>query len=167
MREEETIERAHKDAREGKSPSTQAGEFVGEEMRHVREGKHGARSAKQAIAIGLSKARRAGVKLGVPGRGKASARTRKQASRELREGKAGSRRKRSGRRSRAITGALKREGRSAASRKSLARQARGAAQARGQAARHRAAMKAVRTKGKRGRVQAARKAARTRAAARG
>ena len=63
MPEKQTIEHARQDAREGKSPSTQAGEFVREEIHHVREGKHGARSTKQAIAIGLSKARRSGVKL--------------------------------------------------------------------------------------------------------
>src|ERR1700757_437440 len=166
MPEKETLDRAREDAREGKSPSTQAGEFFREEMHHVREGKHGARSAKQAVAIGSSKARRSGVKLGVPRRGKASAKTRKQASRELRKGRTRSRCRTSARRTRAITGALRREGRRAASRKSLARQARGAARARGRGARHRAAMKAVRTKGRRGRVQAARKAARTRAAAR-
>jgi len=79
MPEKETTERAREDAREGKSPSTQAGEFVREEIHHVREGKHGARSPQQAIAIGLSKARRAGVKLSPPKKGKASARTRKQA----------------------------------------------------------------------------------------
>ena len=66
MPEKETIEKARKDKREGKAPSTQAGEFVHEEIEHVKEGKHGARSAKQAIAIGLSKARRAGVKLPPP-----------------------------------------------------------------------------------------------------
>ena len=82
MPELETIERAKEDAREGKSPSTQAGEFVREEMHHIREGEHGARSTKQAIAIGLSKARRAGVKLAPPKRGTASARTRRQAARE-------------------------------------------------------------------------------------
>ncbi|MFZ1141958.1 MAG: hypothetical protein WCA27_08965 [Candidatus Sulfotelmatobacter sp.] len=82
MPEKETIERAREDAREGKSPSTQAGEFVREEMHHVREGKHGAASAKQAIAIGLSKARRSSVKLQAPRRGKASARTTQQAHRD-------------------------------------------------------------------------------------
>ena len=82
MPELETIERAKEDAREGKSPSTQAGEFVREEIHHIREGEHGARSTKQAIAIGLSKARRAGVKLAPPKRGTASARTRRQAARE-------------------------------------------------------------------------------------
>src|SRR5664279_3173126 len=70
MPEKETLERAREDAREGKAPSTQAGEFVKEEMDHIREGKHGAASTKQAIAIGLSKARRAGVKLPPPGRGR-------------------------------------------------------------------------------------------------
>ena len=83
MPEKETIERTDQDARQGKSPGTQAGEFVREEMHHVREGKHGARSAKQAVAIGLSKARRSGVSLKPPRRGRASARTRKQASRDL------------------------------------------------------------------------------------
>ena len=76
MPEKETLERAREDARKGKSASTQAGEFVREEMHHVREGKHGARSTKQAIAIGLSKARRAGVKLRAPAKGKLSASTR-------------------------------------------------------------------------------------------
>jgi uncharacterized protein DUF6496 len=86
MPERQTLEQAREDAREGKSPSTQAGEFVREEIEHVREGKHGARSTKQAIAIGLSKARRAGVKLGPPRRG--SARTKKQASRDSAKGEA-------------------------------------------------------------------------------
>jgi hypothetical protein len=86
MPEKETVECAQEDAREGKSPTTQAGEFVREEMHHVREGKHGARSTKQAVAIGLSKARRAGVKLQAPRKGKASAKTRKQASRDHRKG---------------------------------------------------------------------------------
>src|SRR6202051_840327 len=86
MPEKETLERAREDAREGKSPSTQAGEFVREEMHHVREGKHGARSTKQAIAIGLSKARRAGVELQPPERG-AAEETREQAQRDLRRGK--------------------------------------------------------------------------------
>jgi hypothetical protein len=84
MPDKKTMERVREDRREGKSASTQAGEFVREEMEHIREGKHGARSAKQAIAIGLSKARRAGVKLPPPKPGRASARTRKQAARESR-----------------------------------------------------------------------------------
>src|SRR5215470_14027850 len=87
MPEQEVIERAKRDAREGKSPSTQAGEFVREEIRHVREGKHGARSVKQAIAIGLSKARRAGVKLRAPKRGRTSSRVRRQAARDLAKGR--------------------------------------------------------------------------------
>src|SRR5216110_1251671 len=104
MPEKETRERAEEDKREGKSPSTQAGEFVREEIEHVREGKHGARSTKQAIAIGLSKARRAGVKLAAPKKG-TSARTRAQAKRDLAKGKR-ARRKVSATRSRAVRGAL-------------------------------------------------------------
>jgi hypothetical protein len=159
MPEKETVERAQEDAREGKSPSTQAGEFVREEMDHIREGKHGARSTKQAIAIGLSKARRAGVKLRAPRKGKASAKTRKQASRDYRKGQTNSASKPSARRSRATTAALKREGHSAASRQSLSKQAHASANRRGSAARRRSAMKTVRTKGKSGLGRAARKAA--------
>src|SRR6476619_2939546 len=107
MPERRTLERARQDQREGKAPTTQAGEFVREEMDHIREGKHGARSTKQAIAIGLSKARRSGVKLPAPKKGKASASTRKQAARETR--KAHSRSKPSAKRSRAVKSALKRE----------------------------------------------------------
>ena len=87
MPEQETFERARKDKAEGKAPSTQAGEFVREEMHHIREGKHGARSTKQAIAIGLSKARRAGVKLPPPKKGKASAETRRSAMRDYAKGR--------------------------------------------------------------------------------
>src|SRR5438067_2340208 len=93
MPEKETLERAREDKAEGKAPSTQAGEFVHEEIKHVRKGKHGARSTKQAIAIGLSKARRAGVKLKPPAKGKASGRTRKQAARDYTKGQTGSRKK--------------------------------------------------------------------------
>src|SRR5206468_201139 len=124
MPEQATIRRARQDAKEGKSPSTQAGEFVREEIHHVREGKHGVRSPKQAIAIGLSKARRAGVKLPPPPKGSASAR--KSQSSGTR-----SRRRPSSRRSRATTRALKREGRSGASRSALSRQARSARRRRG------------------------------------
>ena len=162
MPEKETIERAEQDKDEGKSPSTQAGEFVREEIHHIREGKHGARSPQQAIAIGLSKARRAGVKLPAPKRGKTSAATRAKAQRDIRKGQTSRRRKPSATRSRATARALKREGRASASRKSLARQAHTAAQKRGSRSRHQAALKAVRTKGKAGLKQAARKAARTR-----
>jgi uncharacterized protein DUF6496 len=164
MPEKETIERAREDAREGKAPSTQAGEFVREEMEHIREGKHGARSTKQAIAIGLSKARRAGVKLPLPARGRVSSRTLAQAKRDNEKGREHSHRKPSQKRSRAVLTALKREGHSAASPESLARQAHLSAVARGPAARHRAALKAVETKGHEGLERAARKAARTRAA---
>ncbi|HEY8670066.1 MAG TPA: DUF6496 domain-containing protein [Terriglobales bacterium] len=146
MPEKETLERAREDAREGKSPSTQAGEFVREEMHHIREGKHGAANAKQAIAIGLSKARRAGVKLETPAEGTASEETRQKASRESREGQSHNPKKPSVKRSRATTASLKREGQAAASHKSLSKQARTAARKRSPAARHNAAMKANRTK---------------------
>ncbi len=162
MPEKKTIERAREDEREGKSASTQAGEFVREEMDHIREGKHGARSTKQAIAIGLSKARRAGVKLQPPKEGAASSQVRQHAERDLRRGEHG-RQKPSATRSRATSNALKREGHAAASQTNLARQARSSARARGPAARHQAAEKAVRTKGEAGLKSAARKAARTRA----
>ena len=144
MPDKETLERAREDAREGKSPSTQAGEFVREEMDHIRAGKHGAASTKQAIAIGLSKARRAGVKLPPPGKGKVSAKTTAQAERDSAKGRSHS--KPSAKRSRATTQALKKEGRSAASHQALSKQARSTARKRGSAARHRSAMKAVRTK---------------------
>ena len=146
MPEEETIERAREDEREGKSPSTQAGEFVREEMEHIREGKHGARSTKQAIAIGLSKARRAGVKLPPPKKRRVSARTRKQAARDTSKGRSRKRRKPSATRSRAVRKALKGEPRSAASRRALSRQARSAARSRSKADRSRAARKAARTR---------------------
>ena len=143
MPERETIERAHEDAREGKSPSTQAGEFVREEMHHVREGKHGAASPKQAIAIGLSKARRAGVKL--PAKGSAS--TRKKAQQDIRA--SSSHRKTSPKRSRATSGALKKQPRSAASRSSLSRQAKSVAASRGKRARGQSARKAAETRSRR------------------
>jgi len=125
MPEKKTIERARKAKKEGKRPTTQAGEFVREEMDHIREGKHGARSTKQAIAIGLSKARRAGVKLSPPRKGQASTRTRKQAQRDLARGRSG--RKASPTRSAASRRALKREGTRAASRSAISRQSRMAA----------------------------------------
>src|SRR5438270_5631123 len=115
MPEKSTLRRARRDKREGKSTSTQAGEFVREEMHHVREGKHGARSTKQAIAIGLSKARRAGVKLPPPAKGKTSEKTRRSAERAYSAGQGQRRTRSSARRSRAISRALKREGHSAAS----------------------------------------------------
>jgi hypothetical protein len=145
MPEKETLERAREDAREGKSPSTQAGEFVREEMHHVREGKHGAASTKQAIAIGLSKARRAGVKLQAPSNG-TSAQTKKQAERDIERGQSHSGSKPSAKRSRATTNALKKEGHSAASHRALSRQAQAAAKKRSASARHDSAMKASRTR---------------------
>ena len=145
MPEKETLERAKKDKAEGKAPSTQAGEFVREEIEHVREGKHGARSTKQAIAIGLSQARRAGVKLPPPK--KASKKTREQAARDTRKGKSTSKKK-SAKRSRASLSALKREGHSAASKKALSRQARTAAGKRSAASRSRSAKKAAATRKK-------------------
>jgi hypothetical protein len=122
MPEKRTMERAREDAREGKAPSTQAGEFVREEMEHIREGKHGARNTKQAIAIGLSKARRAGVKLKPPA-GRYGEEVKKKAEQDSEEG-AHATRKPSAKRSRTVTQALKREGHSAASRKALSNQAR-------------------------------------------
>jgi Family of unknown function (DUF6496) len=128
MPERAVRERAQRARREGKAPTTQAGEFVREEIEHVREGKHGARSTKQAIAIGLSKARRSGLKLKPPKRATAS--TRRQAARDSRKGRGGRAARPSGRRSRATLRALKREGGGAASRKALSRQARTAARRR-------------------------------------
>jgi hypothetical protein len=145
MPEEETLERAREDERKGLSASTQAGEFVREEMEHIREGEHGARSPEQAIAIGLSKARRAGVKLPPPKRGRA--RTKRQAKRDLAKGR---RRKRPSRtRSRAVRGALKRESRRSASRKALSRHAKRAAHSRSASSRSAAARKAARTRRRR------------------
>jgi hypothetical protein len=181
MPEKETIQKAREDKREGKSPTTQAGEFVREEMHHIREGKHGARSAKQAIAIGLSKARRAGVDLPPPKKGKTSERTRKSAEHAYARGHGEPpKHSPSAKRSRAIHHALEREGKSAASHKALSRQTHAAAkertasersraakkgaQTKGPAKRHAAAMKAVRTKGHAELSRAAKKAARTRAA---
>ena len=155
------MDRARKLAREGKSPSTQAGEYVREEIEHIREGKHGATSTKQAIAIGLSKARRAGVRLQAPRKGTTSRATRRRAQRDLQRGRSWS--TTSPRRARATLRVLRRKPRSAASHAALARQARASARKRGPVARQTAARKAVRTKGPRKRSQAARKAARTRA----
>jgi hypothetical protein len=134
MPEKKTLERARKDKKEGKAPSTQAGEFVREEMDHIRAGKHGARSSKQAIAIGLSKARRAGVKLAPPKKGKASEATRKQAARDTKKGQTKKAAKPSAKRSRASSTALKKEGRSAASHAALSKQAKSAAAKRKKAA---------------------------------
>ena len=136
MPEKRTLERARRKARQGKSASTVAGEFVREEIEDIRKGKHGARSTKQAIAIGLSKARRAGVPL--PGKGK---RTRKRASAARIHGRAVSRR-----RSRATERALRREPRRSASHRALSRQAHRTASRRSAADRRRSARKAARTR---------------------
>lgn len=145
MPDRRTMERARADAREGKSPSTQAGEFVREEMDHIREGKHGAASTKQAIAIGLSKARRAGVKLPAPGRKQYQA-TKQKARQDSQRGQNNSHRKVSAKRSRASSQALKKKGHSAASKSALSKQARSSARKRGSASRHAAAVKASRTR---------------------
>jgi hypothetical protein len=158
--DQKASERAREAQREGKAPSTQASEFVREEIEHVREGRHGARSPQQAIAIGLSKARRAGVNLPPPRQG--SSRIRRQAERDLQKGRSGRSHRVSGRRSRAAENALRREGSRSVSRGSLSRQARQSARRRGSSARRQAARKAVRTKGPMGLREAARKAARTR-----
>jgi Family of unknown function (DUF6496) len=161
MPEKATVKRARKLKRSGRAPSTQAGEFVREEIHHIREGKHGAASTKQAIAIGLSKARRAGVKLPSPPP-TATERTKQSAASARR---AGQRRTRpSPRRSRAAHAALEREPRRTASKEALSRQARGAARRRTAKARNASARKAARTKGPRLRHEAAQRAARTRKA---
>ena len=147
MPKKETIERARRDRREGKSPGTQAGEFVREVIDDIRAGKHGARSTKQAIAIGLSEARRAGVKLPPPKRGTVSEETRKHAERDYEKAKHGGAGEPSPRRSRAVREALKREGREAASPQALSRQAKSAAARRSPAERSAAAKKAARTRG--------------------
>ncbi len=163
MPEEMTKKRAMKDLQEGKSPSTSAGEFVHEEIEHVREGEHGARSPQQAIAIGLSKARRAGVPLPPPEKGTTSESTRKSAEREYEKGQHGDTKPHSVRASRARERALEKEPSSSASHRELSKHAKSAARKRSSASRHDAAMKAVRTKGRTGMREAAQKAARTRA----
>lgn len=158
-----TIERAAEDKKQGKAPSTQAGEFVRAEIEHIREGKHGARSTKQAIAIGLSKARRAGVDLPPPKPGTTSGDTRRKAERDYEVGHSKEDDGVSRKPSRATTRALKREPRAAASKQALSRQAHSAARARSASSRSASARKAAGTKGAAGRSAVARKAARTRA----
>jgi hypothetical protein len=142
MPEQRTVERAREDAREGKSPSTQAGEFVREEIHHIREGKHGARSPQQAIAIGLSKARRAGVKLAQP---KGPSSLRRKARQEEASG-GGSHHRPSRTRSRATLNALKRETKANASKKALSRQTKKNSAKRSRRARSVAASKGARTR---------------------
>jgi hypothetical protein len=136
MPEKETLERARRDKAQGKSPSTQAGEFVREEIHHVREGKHGARSTKQAIAIGLSKARRAGVR--IPDRSKSAG--------KRRTAKRTSTRRTSAKRARASLRRLKREPHRTASKAALSRQAKSVARRRSAASRRASARKAARTR---------------------
>ncbi len=163
MPDKETLERVEEDKREGKSPTTQAGEFVREEFHHIREGKHGARSPQQAIAIGLSKARRAGVKLPPPKKGSVSERTRKSAEHAFEAGQHHRRHKPARTRSRAIKRALKREGHGAATHKAIARQTQRVARQRTAAERSAISRKAAHSRTHAERSASARKAARTRA----
>ena len=163
MPDKRTIEKARRDKREGKAPSTQAGEFVREEIDKIRHGEHGARSPQQAIAIGLSKARRAGVDLPPPKKGRVKARTRRSAEYAYEAGQHKRKTHRRPRVSRAVSRVLKREPRSTVSRRALSHQASRAAARRSASSRSAAARKAARTKGRAGRSAAARKAARSRA----
>jgi hypothetical protein len=164
MPEKQTLDRARRDRREGKAPSTQAGEFVREEIDDIRKGKHGARSAKQAIAIGLSKARRAGVELRPPRKGKASTASRHRAARDYAVGHGAPKRKRTSTetRSRASLRAMKRERTDIVDHAALASQGRSAARRRTASQRSRASLKAAATKGPASRSAAARRAAHTR-----
>ncbi len=131
MPDKETVERAKEDLHEGKAPSTAAGEFVREEIEHVREGKHGARSPKQAIAIGLSEARRAGIPLEAPARGKTSDATRQKAEKEYERGQNDPQiGEKNNARSRARTKAMQKEPKSSVSHAALSRQAKSAAKKR-------------------------------------
>jgi len=163
MPEKRTIEKARKDKREGKAPTTQAGEFVREEIHKIRRGEHGARSPEQAIAIGLSEARRAGVDLPPPEKGKVKESTRKSATSAYEAGQHKRETHRRPRVSRAMSQVLKREPRDTASPAAISRHAKRAAARRSASERSAAARKAVRTKGSAGRSAAAKKAARTRA----
>ena len=168
MPERKTLARAQADKRAGKAASTQAGEFVKEEMDHVRAGKHGVRSAKQAVAIGLSKARRAGVDLKPPKKGTTSEATRKKAEKDSDAGQGKTKHSASteshAKRSRTTTSVLKRESGRGASHTALSKQAKSAAAKRPASSRSAAAKKAAHTKGAAARSAAAKKAARTRAA---
>jgi hypothetical protein len=148
MPEKKTIEKALKARREGKAPTTQAGEFVREEIEHIRKGKHGARSPEQAIAIGLSKARRAGVDLPPPKKGTTSEETRKRAERDLTAGRKKATKKIAAKRSASRTQALKRESRSAASPKQLSEHAKRAAATRERRGKTRAGGKRTQSKAK-------------------
>jgi Family of unknown function (DUF6496) len=164
MPQKQTLDRAQRDRRQGKAPSTQAGEFIREEIDDIRKGKHGARSAKQAIAIGLSKARRAGVDLPPPRKGKTSTSTRRRAARDYAVGHGAPKRGRTSTatRSRASLRAMNREKTDTVNHAALASQARSAARRRTASQRSHAALKAAATKGPASRSTAARKAAHTR-----
>jgi Family of unknown function (DUF6496) len=169
MPERKTLARAQADKRAGKAPTTQAGEFVKEEIEHVRAGKHGVKSAKQAVAIGLSKARRAGVDVKPPKKGTTSEGTRKKAEKDTAAGqhkaaKRSASKETKAKRSRTSTGVLNRESGKGASSASMSKQAKSAAAKRPAASRSAAAKKAAETKGASGRSAAAKKAANTRAA---
>src|SRR5262249_15134802 len=156
-----TIEKARGEKRAGKSASTQAGEFIREEIHKIRHGKHGARSPQQAIAIGLSEARGAGVDLPPPKRGKKSTRRSAKYAHDVGLGKRQAHRR--PRVSRAVARVLQHEPRDAASHRALARHASQAATRRSPSARSASARKAARTKSAAARSKAAQKAARTRA----
>ena len=162
MPDKRTIEKAREDKRRGKSPSTQAGEFVHAEIDKIRRGKHGARSPQQAIAIGLSEARRAGVDLRPPKKGRTKASTRRSAEYAYEAGQGKRKPRRRPRVSHAVENVLKREPRSSASHQALSQQTKRASAKRSAASRTAAARKAAKTKGARGRSAAAKKAARTR-----
>jgi hypothetical protein len=157
MPTKKTIEKAKEDKREGKSPSTQAGEFVHEEIERIRKGEHGARSTKQAIAIGLSEARRAGVDLKPPAKGTVSEKSRKSAESAYRKGQ--KHEPISETKSAARKRVLKKEPTDITSHDALSKQARAAAKKRTPAERSEAAERAARTKGPRVRSKAAEKAA--------
>ena len=151
MPKQRTIDLARRDKQEGKSASTQAGEFVREEIELIRKGAHGVRSTKQAIAIGLSKARRAGVKLPPPKSAKASEKTREKARRDLGKAREGGKQPVSRKRSRATLDALRRESREPASKTALAQQAHDAARRRTPAERSASSRKAALTRAARSR----------------
>jgi Family of unknown function (DUF6496) len=146
MPEKKIIQRARRKSNEGKAPSTQAGEFVREEIELIRKGVHGARSAKQAIAIGLSKARRAGVKLPAPKRGSVSEETRRKAQSDAKKAERGGAAVKSRKRSQATLKALRREGQGSVSKEALAKQTKSVARRRSPEERSAAAKKGARTR---------------------
>jgi len=147
MSESQTLQRAQRDKRQGKAASTQAGEFIREEMHHIRERVHGARSTRQAIAIGLSKARRAGVNLKLPAKGTTSPQTRRSAERDFERGHGvAPKRKSSAKRARASLRALQREDTTAASPRAIGAQAHAAASRRSAGQRSAAAHRAAATR---------------------